>query len=307
MRFLTLEHCSDSELHCIYHDPERTITLLHPHTACSLHLYAPEKDHHTAVGVYHSRRPNNAHSWWLQQLGITASRLLGIADSVVGKAIRAIIKSNSTNEIGRERIRNHLMNLRAVIPHPDVLDEEELIRTIRPLPYPWSFPSNMCYREAKRGRLAFLTESLVVQLVTDGILLANDFGIRWAHLDQYILHRLDDAPRQPRLQKLDLSALRRTVIRRPGLHDEPNGVEDDRPGIPIIELDNDPYTGMGKRVRLFAKKICVSTNEEETVVRVEDLDDNEGKSAEWQGERRSGRAKRQKMRSKICWDSDCGF
>lgn len=267
MCFLTLEDCSDSELHCIYHDPERTVTPLHPRTACSLQFYAPEEDHHAFTSTFHTRRPNNAHSWWLQLLNIAGSQLLGIAYDVVQRVI-TVVKTPEPSEqkVDREIISYHLTNLRSVIPHHDALDEEEHILTIQPPYSPWSWPSNTFYREACRGYIEYLTGDLIAGLVTHGLLLANDVGIRWKYMDQYILVKTEEPAsnraHRPRFEELDAPAFRHARIGRPGLHAEYTGLEE-RPGTPIVELGSPPL-GMGeKRVRLCSKKTCVVVDREE--------------------------------------------
>ena len=168
MRFLTLEECSDSELHCIYHDPERTITVLHPRTACSLQLYAPEVDSHAPFGTFHTRRPNQTHSWWLQLSGIIGSQLLGIAvEAAEEGSIAAQDLETAQPVVNEELIRWHLMNVRAIMPHHEVLDEEEHIQSVVPLPSPWSWPQDTVFREARRGYANYLTEGFIEVLVTN--------------------------------------------------------------------------------------------------------------------------------------------
>lgn len=287
MRFLTLEDCSDSELHCIYHDPERTITILQPRTSCSLQIYAPEVDRHTAVSTYQSSRSNSTHAWWLQLLGITGSQLLGTASNLVEYAVSPVSlpepDSSTLPVIDRELIRHHLTNCRSVIPHHDTLDEEEHIESVQPLPSPWTFPLNTRYREARRGYLEHLSEPLIAELVTHGLLIASDIGIRWKHLDQYILVKTDepsfDRANRPRLNNLDLAAFQSAKIRCLGLVEELNGMQEERSGTPIVELGSPPLGVGEKRVRLYPKRKCVLINGDEIVVKVEDLEDNEGKTA----------------------------
>ncbi|KAJ4372760.1 hypothetical protein N0V86_008126 [Didymella sp. IMI 355093] len=186
----------------------------------------------------------------------------------------------------------------------NVLDEEEYVQYVVPLSSPWSWPSNMTFREARRGYEEYLTEALIVQLVTHGLLLANETGIRWKHLDQYILgkHEEDkemfDCVDRPRFEKLDPRAFRRKRIGRPGLNGESNGVHE-RPPTPIEELGS-PLVSLGeKKVRLCAKKRCIRIDENEPMIKEEDIEDNEGKTV--------GRVARRRARSKIVWASDCGF
>lgn len=200
------------------------------------------------------------------------------------------------------------MNVRSIIPDHEVLDEEEHIQTIQPLPSPWSWPSNTFYREAHCGYIEYLTEPLIAELITHGLLLANETGIRWKHLDQYILVKTEEPvfnrANRPRFEKLDAHAFRRARIGMPGLNGEPNGIEE-RSGTPIVEL-NSPPLGMGeKKVRLYSKRTCVCIDGDEAVAKEEDVEDNEGKTAGKAREVDAGR--RRKVRSKICWDSDRGF
>lgn len=315
MRFLTLDNCSDGELHCLYHDPERTVTLLHPRTACSLQVYAPEEDHNATFGTFHTRRLNDTHSWWLQLLGITTSQVLGIANTLVQYAVSVVIPPQPAEPVGppvdRKLIRHHLINLRSVLPHYETLDEEEHIQNVQPLPSPWSFPSNAYYREARRGYLQYLSEPLIAELVTLSLLLVNKVGIRWKHMDQYILIKNEESvfnrSNRPRLEKLDAPAYRHKRITQPNINDEPNGMEEKRPGTPIIDVDSSQLVVGGKRVRLCSKKTCVHIGEKVTVVEVEDLEDNEGKTADTHRRIEAGRVKMHEMRSRICWDSDRGF
>ena len=324
MRFLTLEDCSDSELHCLYHDPERTVTLLHPRTACSLQIYAPEEDHHVAIGTYQSRRPNDAHSWWQQSLSIVVNQLLGTANSLVKYAVSVVSSPQpdkpSTSPVHQELIRHHLVNLRSVIPHHEALDEEEHIQSIQPLPSPWSFPSSTHYREARRGYIEYLSKPLIAELVTLGLMQANDAGIRWKHLDQYVLvtaesegcdsvtteQEVYNRTNRPRLEKLDPRAYRRERTTRPSINSEPNNMEE-KPATPIIELESASLAVGEKRVRLHPKRTCAFIGEKVTVVQIEDLEDNEGKCAEMHRRKEAERAKKRRTRSSICWDSDRGL
>lgn len=306
MRFLTLEDCSDNELHCVYHDPERTVTVLHPRTACSLQFYAPEEDAHAPFATFHTRRPNTTHAWWLQLSGITQTQLLGLVIKAAESAAADLRGAGARQpKVNRELIRWHLLNVRSIIPHRDVLDEEEHIQAIVPLPSPWSWPSNTTFREARRGYVEYLTEPLIEELVTHGILLANHAGIRWGHLDQYILVKSEeedvfDRTNRPRFEKLDPRAFRRRRIGRPGINGEWNGIAE-RPPTPIEELGSPLVSPGEKKVRLCAKKKCVRIDEEKPTVDEEDVEDNEGKTV---GKAR--RIARRKARSQIIWDSERG-
>lgn len=299
MRFLTLDDCSDSELHCVYHDPERTVTVLHPRTACSQQLYAPVEDAHAQFATFHTRRPNQTHSWWLQLSGVVANRLLGIA---VAEAEAAAADLHGTDaaqpEVNRDLIRWHLINVRSIIPHREVIDEEEHIQSIVPLPSPWSWPQDAVYREARRGYTTYLTEGLIEVLVTNGLMLANDIGIRWKHLDQYILVKNEEEEvfnrsNVPHFEKLDLRAFRRKRIERPGKNGEWNG----GPPTPITELGSPLASPGKKKVRLCAKKKCVRIDEEEATVNQEIVEDNEWKTASKLRE-----VARRKKRSTMIWD-----
>ncbi|KAF3042896.1 hypothetical protein E8E12_005021 [Didymella heteroderae] len=204
----------------------------------------------------------------------------------------------------KELIRWHLVNVRSIVPHHEVLDEDEHIRSIAPLPSPWSWPENTAFREAHRGRTEYLSEALIQELVTHGLLLANETGIRWKHLDQYILVKAEDEEpvfnraNRPRFEKLDPRAFRRKRLGRPRMNGEWNSV-DERPPTPIEELGS-PLVSLGeKRVRLSSKKRCICIDEDEPVVTEEDVEDNEGKTVREVARRRA--------RSKMRWDSERGF
>ena len=100
---------------------------------------------------------------------------------------------------------------------------------IRPLPYPWSFPSAIRYRETCRGYLQYLTEPLIAELVTFGLMLVNEAAIRWKHLDQYVLVKIEETvynrTNKPRLEKLDPPAYRRERTTQSGISGESNGTE----------------------------------------------------------------------------------
>ncbi|KAF2995678.1 hypothetical protein E8E13_002741 [Curvularia kusanoi] len=300
MRFLTLEECSDSELHCIYHDPERTITLLHPRTACSLQVYAPQDDSHVTVAAFHARRPNNVHAWWLQRLGVVGGQVLGIAHNVVQKAVTTC-QNTRPQPVNRASVGDYLASLRTIIPHYDVLDEEEHIREVEPLTAPWLWPLNTYYREARRGYIRHLTEPLIVELINHGLLVANETGIRWKHLDQYILLKVEgsvvDLANWPQLMDLDAR------MRQANTSGE-DDMGGDRPATPLVDPSLPPLKGE-KKVRLSAKSSCVSLNGNEQIERVEDVTDNEGKTATRMKDAR--KARKRKERSEICWDSDRGF
>ncbi|KAJ4405770.1 hypothetical protein N0V91_005077 [Didymella pomorum] len=281
MRFLTLDDCSDSELHCVYHDPERTVTVLHPRTACSQQLYAPVEDAHAQFATFHTRRPNQTHSRRLQLSGVVANRLLGIA---VAEAEAAAADLHGTDaaqpEVNRDLIGWHLINVRSIIPHREVLDEEEHIQSIVPLPSPWSWPQDAVYREARRGYTTYLTEGLI------------------EHLDQYILVKNEEEEvfnrsNLPRFEKLDLRAFLRKRIERPGENGEWNG----GPTTPIEELGSPLVSPGEKKVRLCAKKKCVRIDEEEATVNQEIVEDNEWKTASKLRE-----VARRKKRSTMIWD-----
>ncbi|KAF1933198.1 uncharacterized protein M421DRAFT_191579 [Didymella exigua CBS 183.55] len=282
MRFLTLEECSDSELHCVYHDAERTITVLHPRTACSLQVYAPEEDSHAPFLTFHTRRPNSIHSWWLQLLDIAGSQLLGLAAGAERDVGEDANRAQAERlQVDRDVLRWHLMNVRSIIPAREVLDEEEHLQTIQPLPSPWSWPRNTFYREARRGYANHLTEALIEELVTHGLLLANETGIRWKHLDQYVLVKIEEPvfnrANRSRFERLDTRAFRRARIGRPGINGEPNEV-DERPGPPIVEAGSPLVSPGEKKVRLCSKKAYVCIDGDQAVVKEEDIEDNEGKT-----------------------------
>lgn len=192
----------------------------------------------------------------------------------------------------------HLMNVRAIIPAHEVLDEEELLQTIQPLPSPWSWPSNTFYRETRRGYVEYLSEPLIAELVTRGLLLANDAGIRWTHLDQYVLVKTEEEvlgrANQPRYEKLDPRAFRRARITRPDMKGELSELGE-KVATPIVELGSPLVGPGGKKVRLCSKKVCVCFDGGGAVIKEEDVEDNEGKTV--------GKARevaRQKARSQIC-------
>lgn len=70
------------------------------------------------------------------------------------------------------------MNVRSIVPHQEVLDKEEHIQSVIPLNSPWSWSQNTTFREARRGYVEYLTEPLIEDLVTHGLLIANDTGIK---------------------------------------------------------------------------------------------------------------------------------
>jgi hypothetical protein len=317
MRFLTLEDCSDGELHCIYHDPERTVTLLHPRTACSLQIYAPEEEHGTYIGTYRSRKPDITHAWWLQLLGLTSSGLLGLANNAINIATTRAPQPDILTP-SFELTKHHLTTLRSIIPHNDTLDEAHHLLTIRPLPTPWSFPPHTTYREARHNVLASLFEPLIAELVTHGLLLANDMGIRWAHGDSYILFSTPE-PHDPesgrsRIEKCDVRAYRMAVLRRASITEmEEEGDRDERPGTPIVGRGEGRVEGGEKRVRLDAERRCVWIDKEEEergegVVEMQEVVDNEGGSEVWFKKLGFGTGGRKpRLRSRICWASESGF
>jgi hypothetical protein len=303
MRFPSLEDCSDSVLHCIYHDPERTIPLFHPRTACSLQFYAPEDDTRIRVSTFHTRRSNDVHSWWLQRFDIVGSQL-GITHSCMQEAASSVQHARP-HVFDRETARYHLANFRSVIPHHDVLDEEEFIREVQPLVSPWSWPPNTYYREAHRGYTGHLTEPLIEELVTHGLLLANEIGIRWKHLGQYVLLKTEepvlDRATRPQFERIDAHVLRRAKCMQAGASEDTDTIGES-PATPLVELNAPPLDVGEKKVRLCAKSTCILSGAEEHRERVEDVQDNEGKTAT-----RKRDMRKWKRRSRICWDSDCGF
>jgi hypothetical protein len=74
------------------------------------------------------------------------------------------------------------------------------------------------------------------------------------------------------------------------------------PATPLVELNAPPLDVGEKKVRLCAKSTCILSGAEEHRERVEDVQDNEGKTAT-----RKRDMRKWKRRSRICWDSDCGF
>jgi hypothetical protein len=130
-------------------------------------------------------------------------------------------------------------------------------------------------------------------------------------MDQYILVKNEEPvfnrSNRPRLEKLDAPAYRRKSVSRPNINDESSGTEEERPGTPIIDVDSSQLVVGGKRVRLYPKRTCVYIGEMVTVVEVEDLEDNEGKTADTHRRMGAEKVKKHKVRSRICWDSDRGF
>ena len=306
MWFSSLEECSDSVLHCIYHDPERTIPLFHPRTACSLQFYAPEDDTRIRVSTFHTRRSNDVHSWWLQRFDVVGSQLLGITHSLIQEAASTVQHARPYT-IDRKRARYYLANFRSLIPHHDVLDEEKFIREVHPLRTPWSWPPNTYYHEAHRGYTKYLTEPLIEELVTHGLLLANEIGIRWTHLDQYILLKIEDPvlDRTPRPQ-FDRAGAR--IFRRPRSMQADATKEASTvsvsPATPLVELDAPPLDVGEKKVRLCVKSTYLLSKGEEQTEKMEDVTDNEGKTA--MGLKDVRKLRKWKM-SGIFWDSDSGF
>lgn len=168
--------------------------------------------------------------------------------------------------------------------------------------------------------MEYLSEPLIAELVTLGLMLVSDAGIRWKHLDQYVLvtaesegydsvtteQEVYNRINRPRLQKLDPRAYRRERTTRPGINSDSIGMEE-KPATPIIELESPPLAVGEKRVRLHPKRTCALISEKVTIVQIEDLEDNEGKSVEMHRRKEAERAKRQRARSSICWDSDRGL
>jgi hypothetical protein len=205
----------------------------------------------------------------------------------------------------RESARYHLANFRSLIPHHDVLDEEEFIREVQPFVSPWSWPPNTYYREAHRGYTRHLTEPLIEELVTRGLLLANEIGIRWKHLDQYVLLKIEepllDRATRPQFERIDAHVLRRAKCMQAGASEDTDTIGEG-PATPLVELNAPPLDVGEKKVRLGAKGTCILSGAEEHRERVEDVQDNEGKTAT-----RKRDTPKWKRTSKVCWDSDCGF
>lgn len=128
-------------------------------------------------------------------------------------------------------------------------------------------------------------------------------------MDQYILLRIEkpvcQSGDQPRIEQLDTSAFRHAAIWRCCVDDGNAVVADKSPGTPIVEVDNSLLQAGEKKVRLSAKRTCVQLSGDEQIRRVEDVEDNEGKTAM----KRLGSKKRktQRTRMRLCWDSDRGF
>ncbi|XPS92721.1 hypothetical protein M3J09_002103 [Ascochyta lentis] len=266
-----------------------------------------------AIGTYQSRKPDDTDSWWLQLLGIVGSQLLGISDSVVRKASEATDPippgpMPAISQAARKLIKHHLTALRSTIPNIEALDEEEHIQAVHPPPSPWSFPTNSYYREARPGRLNLLSEPLITDLVNIGLLIANDTGIRWRHMDQHILLVAEDTNsrhgRRVRLARSDPAAFRRARVSRSNLDGEHNTVGlEDITGTPIVRVETPPLEGGEKRVRLWTKRTCVLIDGAEVVVRHEEVVDNEGKSAKIRA-REAEDARKERARSQMCWDSE---
>jgi hypothetical protein len=289
-------------LHCIYHDPERTIPLFHPRTACSLQFYAPEDDTRIRVSTFHTRRSNDVHSWWLQRFDIVGSQL-GITHSCMQEAASSVQHARP-HVFDRETARYHLANFRSVIPHHDVLDEEEFIREVQPLVSPWSWPPNTYYREAHRGYTRHLTEPLIEELVTHGLLLANEIGIRWKHLDQYVLLKTEepvlDRATRPQFDRAGARIFRRPKNMQAEATKQASTISESL-ATPLVGLDAPPLDVGEKKVRLCAKSTYILSKGEEQMERVEDVTDNEGKTAMMLKDER--KVRKWKM-SGICWDSD---
>ncbi|KAH6641983.1 hypothetical protein C7974DRAFT_446280 [Boeremia exigua] len=332
MRFLDLEACSDGELHCLYHDPERTITLLQPRTSCALHFYAPRDDPHSPISTFLARRPNAVHSWWRQALHVTRTPHLSTAQhtSLDTTLLDSPPEPPLTTADTDAATLTHLSALLPSIPHTLALalalDPAELLASLRPLPTPWHWPPHAHYLEARRNALIHLPESLIPALVTQGVLVVDAAGIRWAVGDACVLVADGEcsaegerdgacarsrtqqwdmdaqggfgggcgvrACTRPRIALLDLVAFRRQRVGALAGHTL------ERPGPPVV---GPAEPRCGKKVRILAERQCVGPDGARSV---EALRDNEGRRGcarrKWAGEK--GR-----RRGAMCWDSERGF
>lgn len=135
--------------------------------------------------------------------------------------------------------------------------------------------------KARRGYTKHLTESHIEELVTHGLLLANKIGIRWKHLDNYVLLKTEEPvlnrATQPQFEKIDAHVFRRAKRMQAGASEDTDTIGES-PATPLLELDAPPLAVGEKNARLCAKSTCILSREDEQGERVLDVKDNEGKT-----------------------------
>ena len=136
----------------------------------------------------------------------------------------------------------------------------------------------------------------------------NEIGIRWKHLDQYVLLKTEetvlDRASRPQFERIDAHVLRRAKCMQAGASEDTDTISES-PATPLVELDAAPLDVGEKKVRLCAKSTCILSGEDEQRERVEDVEDNEGKTA--MRMRNVREVPKWKRVSRMYWDSDCGF
>lgn len=135
--------------------------------------------------------------------------------------------------------------------------------------------------KARRGYTKHLTESHIEELVTHGLLLANEIGIRWKHLDNYVLLKTEEPvlnrATQPQFERIDARVFRRAKRMQAGASEDTDTIGES-PATPLLELDAPPLDVGEKNARLCAKSTCILSGEDEQGGRVLDVEDNEGKT-----------------------------
>ena len=143
--------------------------------------------------------------------------------------------------------------------------------------------------------------------MTHGLLLAHKIGIRWKHLDQYILLKteepvLDRAPR-PQFDRPGARIFCRPKSVQADATKEANTISES-PATPLVELDAPPLDMGERKVRLCAKSTYLLSEREKQMKRLEDVTDNEGKTVV--GFKDVRKVRKWRM-SEIFWYSDRGF
>ncbi|RMZ71407.1 hypothetical protein GMOD_00005961 [Pyrenophora seminiperda CCB06] len=135
--------------------------------------------------------------------------------------------------------------------------------TATPLPHRWTFPPTRRYRIKDTAAYAALREKNIEWYVTTGLLIEDQFGLKWAAGDYtYLLFWLDEGLPVPegvgvgvgvgcRALSLGAEVVREWQVGRWVEHDVGDG-EEERPGTPIILDEKDPMEGGGPVVRSFS-------------------------------------------------------
>ena len=161
--------------------------------------------------------------------------------------------------------------------------------------------------KARCGYTKHLTESHIEELVTHGLLLANEIGIRWKHLDNYVLLKTEEPvlnrATQPQFERIDARVFRRAKRMQAGASEDTDTIGES-PATPLLELDAPPLDVGERKVRLCAKSTYLLSETEKQMERLEDVTDNEGKTVVGFKDVRKVRKLRM---SEIFWYSDRGF